>query len=145
MRIKGPFWVYKRPKTRKFQITLYPASGLPPEICKKWKRRGFSRLPLELAVFRESKTKAAADAGALALIEYLKNQIKQPEDVHQIASVENQDPRDEITVRAWLEKFVSLENNPRSDRLIGKKSLILRGLFPCMREYSGYTLREIPS
>jgi hypothetical protein len=66
-KITGPFWVWKRPKTKKFQITLYPASGLPLEICQDWKRRGFSRFPLELAVFREPKTKAAAEAGALAL------------------------------------------------------------------------------
>jgi hypothetical protein len=71
-KITGPFWVYRRPKTKKFQVTLYPVSGLPPEVCQNWKRRGFSCFPLELALFREPKTKAAAAAGAMALIEYLK-------------------------------------------------------------------------
>jgi hypothetical protein len=73
-KITGPFWVWKRPKTKKFQVTLYLASGLPPEACQIWKRRSFSRLPLELAVFRAPKTKAAAETDAFALIEYLKNQ-----------------------------------------------------------------------
>jgi hypothetical protein len=77
-KITGPFWIYKRPQTKKFQITLYPASGLPPEVCQEWQRRGFSRFPLELAVFREPKTKAAAEAGALALIDRLKSLLKTP-------------------------------------------------------------------
>jgi hypothetical protein len=64
-KISGPFYVYKRRDTKKYHITLYPASGLPPEICENWQRKGFSRLPLELAVFREPKTKAAAEAGAI--------------------------------------------------------------------------------
>jgi hypothetical protein len=39
-KIAGPFWVWKRPKTKKFQVALYPA--LPsPELCNNWKRKGF--------------------------------------------------------------------------------------------------------
>jgi hypothetical protein len=102
MKTSGPFHIYKRQDTKKYHLTLYPASGLPPEVCRNWQRKGFSRLPLELAVFREPRTKAAADAGALALIEYLKNQIKQPEEVRQIPRADA-GPRDEITVGAWLE------------------------------------------
>jgi site-specific recombinase XerD len=117
-KITGPFWVYKRPKTKKFQVTLYSVSGLPPEICKNWKRKGFSRFPQELAVFREPKTKAAAEAGALALIEYLKSKAKQPVDTCQMLQVS---PQDSITIGAWLERFISLENNPRASRLTGKK------------------------
>jgi hypothetical protein len=71
----GPYWVYKRPKTKKFQIILYPASNLPPEVCQNWQRKGFSRFPLELVVFREPATRAAAETGAAALIEYLKNHL----------------------------------------------------------------------
>jgi hypothetical protein len=71
-KILGPFYICKRQDTRKFQLILYPVSGLSPEICKKWQRKGFSRFPLELAVFREPKTRTAAEAGAMALIEYLK-------------------------------------------------------------------------
>jgi hypothetical protein len=74
-KITGPFWVYKRSNTKKFQVTLYPASGLPPGVCQIWKRRGFSRLPLELAVFRGPKTKAA-ETGVLTLTEHLTNQLK---------------------------------------------------------------------
>jgi integrase len=113
----GPFWVYKRPKTKKFQITLYPASGLPSEVCQEWQRKGFSRFPLELAVFREPKTKAAAEAGALALIEHLKHQPESPKDTQG----DRKQPRDGIAVGAWLEKFISLDDNPRASRLTGKK------------------------
>ncbi|MDR2068243.1 MAG: hypothetical protein LBP71_00025 [Spirochaetaceae bacterium] len=100
-KITGPFWVYKRPKTKKFQVTLYPVSGLPQE----------------LAVFREPKTKAAAETGAMALIEYLKAQIRPPEDVQ---APRVNEPPDRITVGAWLERFISLEDNPRANRLTGK-------------------------
>jgi hypothetical protein len=119
-KINGPFWVYKHPKTKKFQITLYPASGLPPEICENWQRKGFSRLPLELAVFREPKTKAAAESGAMALIEYLKNQLKTPQHDSAKTNVETADKSP--TVGEWLLKFISLDNNPRSARLMGEGS-----------------------
>ena len=120
MKTSGPFHTYKRQDTKKYHLTLYPVSGLSPEVCNNWKRKGFSRLPLELAVFREPKTKAAAEAGALALIEYLKGRIKQPEEVSRIPRTD-EGSRDEITVGAWLERFISLENNPRASRLTGKK------------------------
>jgi hypothetical protein len=38
-KITGPFWAYKRPKTKEFQLTFYPASGLPLEVCKRWQRQ----------------------------------------------------------------------------------------------------------
>jgi hypothetical protein len=127
-KITGPFWVYKRPKTKKFQITLYPASGLPLEVCKNWQRKGFSRLPLELAAFWDPKTKAAAEASAMALVEYLRNQLRGAEE-----SVLTE-VRDTMTAGVWLERFASLENNPRADRLTGKN----RGYSPgTIATYSG--------
>ncbi|MDR3342568.1 MAG: hypothetical protein LBT14_07250 [Treponema sp.] len=77
-RISGPYYITKRKDTKKFQITLYPASGLPLEVCAQWQRRSFLNFPPELALFREPKTKGTADTGAVALIEYLKKQVEQP-------------------------------------------------------------------
>jgi integrase/recombinase XerD len=114
-RIAGSFYIYKRRDTKKYLITIYPASGLPPEICREWQRKGFSRLPLELAIYREPQKKTDANTGARALIEFLKNQMKQPDDIRQTA------PQDNTSVGVWLEKFTAMENNPRADRLTGKK------------------------
>jgi hypothetical protein len=64
-------------------------------------------------------------AGAMALIEYLKNQIKQPEAIlceePQDGSLPVKSPRG-ITVGNWLERFTSLDNNPRAARLIAEGS-----------------------
>jgi hypothetical protein len=117
-KITGPFWVYKRPNTKKFQITLYPISNLSPEVCKNWQRKGFSRFPLELAVFREPKTKAAAEAGALALIEYLKNQLTSGNVLQDnpLSAKDSQGP----TVGAWLERLTTTNDNPHAARLIAE-------------------------
>jgi hypothetical protein len=116
MKTSGPFYTYKRRDTKKYHLTLYPASGLPPEVCQNWKRRSFSRLPLELAVFREPKTKAAAEAGALTLIEYLKNQLKTPELSGNLLPVKPQGP----TVGNWLERLTSPGDNPHAARLMAE-------------------------
>jgi hypothetical protein len=111
----GPYYFYKRRDTKKYLITLYPASGLPPEICRAWTRKSFASLPLELAIYRKPKTDAEAKTGAQALIERLKDQMKQPDDIRQTT------PQDNTSVGVWLERFIALENNPRANRLIGKK------------------------
>ncbi|MDR2095787.1 MAG: hypothetical protein LBP76_09765 [Treponema sp.] len=64
---------------------------------------GLSRLPLELAAFREPQTKVAAESGAMALIEYLKNQLKKPNGTNPTVI------RDTITAGAWLEKKFPLD------------------------------------
>jgi integrase len=123
-KITGPYWVWKRPKTKKFQITLYPASGLPLEVCKNWQRKSFSRLPLELAAFREPKTKAEAKTGVLTLIEFLKNQLESPQNEPHASSrrtsvkIAGESP----AVGKWLEKFTSLDDNPRAARLMAEGS-----------------------
>jgi integrase len=115
-KITGPYWVYKRPKTKKFQITLYPASKLPPEVCQNWQRKGFSRFPLELAVFREPTTRAAAETGASALIEYLKGQIGLKTRDDSLPVRKTKGP----AVGTWLERFTSIDNNPRAARLVAE-------------------------
>jgi hypothetical protein len=129
MKSAGPFYVYKRRDTKKYFITLYPASGLPAEICENWQRRGFSRLPLELAVFREPKTKAAATEGAMALIEYLKNQLNGPENTPKDVLRAAKRPRGP-TVGAWLKRFTGLDDNPRAARLIAGGSPNVPAFFP---------------
>jgi hypothetical protein len=62
-----------------------------------------------LAQYRYPKNKAAAEAGALALIGFLKN-----------ASEPVMDASDKMRVGAWLEKFISLDGNPRAARNITK-------------------------
>jgi hypothetical protein len=108
-KIAGPFWVWERPKTKKFQITLYPASGLPPEVCRQWQRRGFSKFPLELAVFRNPKTEPSAKTGAVALINYLKSQLNAPGGKPQDVPRENDMGIDANApaVGEWLGRFVS--------------------------------------
>ncbi|MDR1468914.1 MAG: hypothetical protein LBT00_06440, partial [Spirochaetaceae bacterium] len=63
--------------------------------------------PPELAQFRNPKTKSAAEAGAFALIEFLKKS-QEPSRM----------PTDKIEVGAWLKKFTMIEGNPRSARVI---------------------------
>jgi integrase len=109
-RVPQPFITPRRNDAKTYQISLNPACGLPGKICQQWKRRSFQDFPPELAQFRNPKNKAAAQAGAFALIEFLKN-------VHEPAR-ESSDNR--ITVGAWLEKFTRLEGNPRSARNIAR-------------------------
>jgi hypothetical protein len=66
-------------------------------------------LPPDLAQHRYPKTKAAAEAGALALIGFLKN-----------SSEPVMAATDKVRVGAWLEKFTFLEGNPRAARNIAK-------------------------
>jgi hypothetical protein len=68
-------------------------------------------LPYPLAEYHNPKSKAAAENGAFALIQYLKSQTEQP--AFRIGS-------GDITVGEWLHRFISLDNNPRSARLISK-------------------------
>ena len=74
-RIAGPYYIYRRRDTKRYQLTIYPVSGLPPEVCAKWVSKSFANLPIELAQYREPRTKAAARTGATLLIDYLKRQL----------------------------------------------------------------------
>ena len=108
-RVKERFKVYKRKDTKKYIVSLSPASGLPDRICKEWQRVSFSKFPVELAHLREPKTKPAAETAADALITFLKNQLSLGRlKLHY----------EDVTIGEWLKRFISLENNPRSARLI---------------------------
>ncbi|MDR1444934.1 MAG: site-specific integrase [Treponema sp.] len=74
-----PFIVTKRTDSKTFRLTINFTSGLPGRVCAEWRRRSFLDLPDELSPYRTPKTKSAAEAGAVALIAYLKNhQQKKP-------------------------------------------------------------------
>jgi hypothetical protein len=70
-RPQKPFTTPRRGDSKTFQVTINPVSGLPDKICREWQRKSFQDLPEELAKYRNPKTKAAAEAGALALIQFL--------------------------------------------------------------------------
>jgi integrase len=78
MRIPKPFTVRYRDDRKTFQITLSHTCGLPEPVCAQWRRRSFQEFPDDLANYRKPKTKSgkpdfsAAEAGAVALIAYLK-------------------------------------------------------------------------
>ncbi|GHU69811.1 hypothetical protein FACS189450_03290 [Spirochaetia bacterium] len=107
-RIQRPFVVCKRKDTKKFILTLNSVSGLPARVCSEWHRVSFSNLPQELCPYREPASKAAAETGAMALIQYLK------------AGEGSRVESDSATVGDWVKLFISIETSPRAARLVGK-------------------------
>jgi len=105
-RLAKPFSTPRRVDSKTFQLTLNPTCGLPHRVCAEWQRRSFQELPDELAHHRYPKTKAAASAGALALVTFLKK--KQEEG--SATRVRTED----ITVGEWVEKFTRMETSPRT-------------------------------
>jgi integrase len=74
-RVSGPYHIYRRPDTKRYQLTIYPVSGLPSSVCAAWVSKSFANLPPELAQYREPHTRAAAEAGATLLIDYIKRRL----------------------------------------------------------------------
>ncbi|MCL2093288.1 MAG: tyrosine-type recombinase/integrase [Treponema sp.] len=103
---KSPFNIQKRKDSKTFLLTLNNTSGLPEKVCRKWQRRSYQNLPRDLILFSQPKSYQAAQAGAFALINYLKNNLKneraQKVDI------------DDITVGEWVKKFTSMETSPRA-------------------------------
>jgi len=92
-----PFNIICKKDCKTYRLTLNTSCGLPQRVCDDWKRRSFHLLPGELSNYRSPKSKAAAQAGAFALIEYLKKK-------HEDGSAKRI-LTDNITVGAWIEKF----------------------------------------
>jgi len=99
---RKPFVIQRRKDWKTYLITLNISSRLPTKICNEWQRKSFQNFPIELAIYQNPKTRAAADAGAMALIEYLKK--KQENGGTQRITLED------ITVGEWLEKFTKYGN-----------------------------------
>jgi len=106
-RPKKPFVIQKRKDWKTYIITINISSGLPDRVCKEWHRKSFQNFPTELAVYQNPKTKSAAEAGAMALIEYLKNKLNDGNIFSRVTA-------EEITVGVWIEKFTAVETSPRS-------------------------------
>jgi integrase len=109
-RLPRAYNAQRRKDTGTFILSLNPVSGLPAGVCQEWQRKSFYHLPDALAPYREPKNQTAADNGALALIAFLKNQL-------QMSSVSIS--TDTMKVGQWLEKFISLADNPRAARIMG--------------------------
>jgi hypothetical protein len=110
-KIRGAYSIQQRSK-KKFLLTINdPESGLPPEMCQTWQRKSFSRLPSELSHFRYPTSRQSARNGADALLEFLKKEADMGNVWRFYAPV---------TIGSWLLRFISLDNNPRAERLISK-------------------------
>jgi hypothetical protein len=55
-RIVGHYHIYRRCDTKRYQLTIYPVSGLPASGCVAWVSKNFANLPPELAQYRELRT-----------------------------------------------------------------------------------------
>lgn len=105
MRLPSPYTIRKRPDNGSWQITLTRASGLPREIYLQWTRRSFAKFPQALAQFREPTSRAQADRGALALLEYL-------------SRGSGGSPGRGQTAGAWMRLFLDVATSPRAARLV---------------------------
>jgi len=111
-RPQRPFTATRRADSKTFQFTLNPASDLPDKVCRDWQRASFQKFPASLAMHRLPKNKAEAEARIYALIQHLKEGLA--------AGATKRIPMEDITAGAWLEKFTSLERNPRSALVAAK-------------------------
>ena len=73
-KIRGVYSIQQRSKKNYLLTINNPESGLPPEMCQKWQRKSFSRLPAELSHFRYPTSRQSARNGADALVEFLKKE-----------------------------------------------------------------------
>jgi integrase len=91
-----------------YYITVNPTSGLPDKVCQNWQRKSFAKFPPELLAYSNPKTDSAAEAGAVALIIFLKN-------------TDNRAVKKcKIRVGEWLRLFTSIAESPKGARLIAK-------------------------
>jgi hypothetical protein len=112
-RLPRAFTVQPRRDSGTFILTLNPSSGLPSNVCAEWRRKSFAHLPDEMAAYRNPKTKTAAENAATALVHYLKNRLEAG-----AATVSTET----VKVGPWLERFISLDDKPRTARIMGEGS-----------------------
>jgi integrase/recombinase XerD len=131
-----PFITPRRKDTKTFQITINCSSGLPWKVCQEWRRRSFQDLPNVLAQYRNPKTKAAAEAGALAFIEYLKKGIEEGA-VQQVRG-------ENITVGDWAKKFIDIETSPRTGRNASRNRSYSPGTLDTYKNYYNNHIADDP-
>jgi integrase len=108
-RPRKPFVVQKRRESKTFLLTLNTTSGLPARICNEWKRKSFQNFPPELIIHGNPKSKVAAEAGALALISFLK-------------SAGTVARKSDSSVGEWLRLFTSINDSPKGARNIAENN-----------------------
>jgi len=132
----GEYSVRRRSKKDKtFIFSINPPSGLPPEICQQWQRRSFTRLPPELSQFRYPSSRAIAKNGVSAFITLLKKEIQQ-------GSVQRFNAP--LLIGDWLIRFISMDNNPRAERLISEGSPYSPATLELYRVYYGRYIKGDP-
>ena len=104
-RIAEDYTYKKRGNT--YQFSLNPSCELPHRVCAEWQRRSIKKLPDELSLYRNSKSKTEIIASIKVLISYLK---KKQEEEGSARHVQTED----ITVGEWLAKFTEMETSPRT-------------------------------
>lgn len=112
-RLPRAYNVQRRKDSKTWILSINPVSGVPEKICQEWQRRSFGHLPDCLAPYRAPENRTAAENGAMAFIQYLKMQWQTGAAV---VSTET------VKVGQWLERFISLDDNPRAARIMGAGS-----------------------
>jgi integrase len=108
-RPKKPFVIQKRRGSKTYLLTLNTTCGLPARVCREWNRRSFQNFPAALVIYYNPKTKAAAEAGALAPIAFLKN-----------ADTRAAALRGDYPVGNWLRLFCSVTESPKGTRNVAE-------------------------
>ncbi|MDR0599228.1 MAG: hypothetical protein LBG84_03985, partial [Treponema sp.] len=134
-RISKPFVVQKRNDSQTFILTLTAASGLPRPAYRVWNRRSFTHFPDTLAMYRRPGSKAFAERGAVALIEYLKKE----DDPRK-----TEFPSDDPLVGDWLRKFTVFEGNPRSARITAQNRPYSPATILCYQGMYNVYLKDDP-
>jgi len=114
-RTARPYCVQKRKNAKTFILTINPESGVPRRICQEWQRKSFIHLPACLAPYRNPKSRTAAETAVVALIQHLKREGDGSAPAPWVST-------DTMKVGQWLERFISLDDNPRSARIMGAGS-----------------------
>jgi integrase len=135
-RPQKPFFTRRRNDSKTFLFSINPASGLPRKVCLDWQRRSFQDFPDNLAQYRNPKNKSAADAGVIALIQYL-NQELEADNTRRI-------PSENVTVGEWAKKFIDIETSPRTGRNASKNRPYSPGTLDTYKTYYNSHIKDDP-
>ncbi|MDR0451733.1 MAG: tyrosine-type recombinase/integrase, partial [Treponema sp.] len=113
-----------------------PASGLPRKVCLDWQRRSFQDFPDALAQYRNPKNKSAADAGVIALIQYLNRETE--------ANGARRVLPEGVTVGDWAGKFTDYETSPRTGRNASKNRPYSPGTLDTYKTYYNAHIKDDP-
>jgi integrase/recombinase XerD len=135
-RPQKPFFTRRRNDSKTFLFSINPASGLPRKVCLDWQRRSFQDFPDALAQYRNPKNKSAADAGAIALIRYLTQELE-TDNARRI-------PPENTTVGEWAKKFTAIETSPRTGRNASKNRPYSLGTLDTYKTYYNAHVKNDP-